>query len=793
MIVKLLKPLATRGNATLLLVVLALIPLPLAIGHILPDARLSLLLPVTLLGVLFTWLLGGTSVRPGWAAVAFLVYGPLALLGWIAQAGSPLLKALRQAALLLSQLSLKLIEGGSVSIAPFVSAQNELSTRLLSLSQRILLWIASLGRGVPIEDPAARAFVWCLALWMLAVWGTWRIRRHSQILAGLIPSTIALGIILDTTTRHPDNLWLHLAALFLLCGLTNYERLEHRWREQRLDYSDSTREETLIATFAVALVLVTAASMASHFSVKEMIDHIREQQQSREGTTVQSSSAGSSQTTISGGSSFENSALQKSHEILAGQHLSDTVFMLIKTGDLPKSSSARNLQVPRYYWRTMTYERYIGSGWTNPPETDVEIPAGQVLIQATPANYRVVHQEVTFPNGADDSLYWTGALVSVDTSIQTAWRSPPSSDPAIARSDPLLGADQVGALLMEPTQGYTAESLLPQVSADELRAAPASYPGWIRQNYLSLPDSVPERVRALARDLTVGEETPYDRALAIENYLRQIPYSLDVPAPPRGRDATDYFLFDLKEGYCDYYATAMTVLARAAGLPARFVIGYASGTYDPANARYVVTEADSHAWTEIYFSGIGWIEFEPTAGQPALLRPGSQNELPATSLAPTEPTLTPLNLPERFLVWAWRSYAPLLIFILSLAWLASESLRFRLRNPTKAIQQVYGRLRQLTRPISGTAPPSETMHQYAHRLSASLTALGSRSRLASWLLWPAVAQINTLTQLHSRSMFAPHPTGQADARQAFQAWSSLRWRLLLVTATILLIHRFPHE
>ena len=149
--------------------------------------------------------------------------------------------------------------------------------------------------------------------------------------------------------------------------------------------------------------------------------------------------------------------------------------------------------------------------------------------------------------------------------------------------------------------------------------SPSVYPAWVRKQFLALPDSVPERVLALARDLTASEPTAYDRALAIQNYLREYPYTLEISAPPAGRDVTDYFLFDLKKGYCDYYATSMVVLARAAGLPARLVAGYANGSYDFENAQYVVTENYAHSWVEIYFANIGWVEFEPTASQPAIL------------------------------------------------------------------------------------------------------------------------------------------------------------------------------
>ena len=80
--------------------------------------------------------------------------------------------------------------------------------------------------------------------------------------------------------------------------------------------------------------------------------------------------------------------------------------------------------------------------------------------------------------------------------------------------------------------------------------------------------------------------------------------------------------FDLQKGYCDYYATSMMVLARAAGLPARMVIGYSSGSYDVGLEVYVVTEAQAHSWVEIYFPDYGWVEFEPTAGRPTRERRG---------------------------------------------------------------------------------------------------------------------------------------------------------------------------
>ena len=147
-----------------------------------------------------------------------------------------------------------------------------------------------------------------------------------------------------------------------------------------------------------------------------------------------------------------------------------------------------------------------------------------------------------------------------------------------------------------------------------------TYPDWIVKRYLALPVEVPARVKELAIQLTATEPTVYDRALSIESYLRTYPYSLDVPRPTLNHDLVDFFLFDLKEGYCDYYASAMVVLARAGGIPARFAIGYASGTYNLNSKRFMVSQADAHSWVEIYFPEIGWVPFEPTAALPLLDR-----------------------------------------------------------------------------------------------------------------------------------------------------------------------------
>jgi len=118
-----------------------------------------------------------------------------------------------------------------------------------------------------------------------------------------------------------------------------------------------------------------------------------------------------------------------------------------------------------------------------------------------------------------------------------------------------------------------------------------------------------------------GYDNAYDRAKALESYLREIKYNELIEAPPAGQDGVDYFLFDVREGYCDYYASAMAVMARAVGIPARVAAGYSQGEYNPDTEAYRVREKNAHAWVEVYFPRYGWVEFEPTAAEPAIVRP----------------------------------------------------------------------------------------------------------------------------------------------------------------------------
>lgn len=132
--------------------------------------------------------------------------------------------------------------------------------------------------------------------------------------------------------------------------------------------------------------------------------------------------------------------------------------------------------------------------------------------------------------------------------------------------------------------------------------------------YLSLPE-LPQRVLDLAAGIKAQGPGPYQRALAIENFLTaNYTYSLDVGPLPEGRDAVDYFLFDQPCGYCEHFASAFAVLCRLQGVPSRVITGYSTGDYNPFSGLYEVSLGDAHAWVQVYIRGAGWITMDPTPG-----------------------------------------------------------------------------------------------------------------------------------------------------------------------------------
>ena len=182
-----------------------------------------------------------------------------------------------------------------------------------------------------------------------------------------------------------------------------------------------------------------------------------------------------------------------------------------------------------------------------------------------------------------------------------------------------LGQDDMGTLWnLRPSysvQGYDVTSDLSRPPADALRAAPADYDEDIRRLYLQLSEIDP-RVTELARQQTEAFDNNYDKAAALERYLRtRFGYTLDLPTEPED-DPIASFLFVRRRGHCEYFAAAMAVMLRTQGIPSRLVNGFLTGEYNDVGENYIVRASDAHTWVEVYFPGVGWAEFDPTPADP---------------------------------------------------------------------------------------------------------------------------------------------------------------------------------
>ncbi|HTR52181.1 MAG TPA: transglutaminase domain-containing protein, partial [Kofleriaceae bacterium] len=157
----------------------------------------------------------------------------------------------------------------------------------------------------------------------------------------------------------------------------------------------------------------------------------------------------------------------------------------------------------------------------------------------------------------------------------------------------------------------TVWSRLRAPAPDVLRAARGPLPRGY-EDYLQLPDEITARTYELAAKITAGYPTQYDKALAIERWLDQnLTYTLELKEPG-GREPIDFFLFDRKQGHCEYFASAFAILARAAHIPTRQVNGFLGGEWNEYQSYVAVRAGDAHSWDEVYFPGAGWVTFDPT-------------------------------------------------------------------------------------------------------------------------------------------------------------------------------------
>jgi hypothetical protein len=331
--------------------------------------------------------------------------------------------------------------------------------------------------------------------------------------------------------------------------------------------------------------------------------------------------------------------------------------------------------------------------------------------------------------------------------------------------------DAFGATFTRPSDLYVADSLVSIATVEQLRSARMNYPDWINNTYLQIPENTPQRVLTLARDLTATAPTPYDRAVAIETFLRAYSYTLDLPAPPPNRDVADYFLFDLKRGYCDYFATAMVVLARAAGLPARMVVGYATGTYNPMTAEYVISQADAHSWPEVYFNEYGWVEFEPTSGRAPIERLDATNASPGATQQ--FPPLQPRYTLSDDLGWILVAVIALMLLLVAPAWFIIDTWRLARLPPRVTVVSVYQRLKVQALALHIPSLPGDTSHELTAKVLQRMWEVSPAHTRSD--ITPAIANdMQHLAELYDLSVYSPYVPNTLDRQMVMRAWQRTR-------------------
>ena len=719
---------------------------------------LLLVLAATALG----WMIARWRA-PGWVGtIVLLAAGLLFVLVISGNLGEPLSKALRAAG------DTRLMYFGDwqwrVDAQPLVDALAELGRGTRVLLVRFWEWITGLLYG-GTADPVGRTLFWNYLLWCAAASGGWVLRRWEHPLAAFLPAGAVLGAVTAFTGSQAGYMLLYLQLYLILQALQAFFAREQRWEQGGFDAPDLYLDVGLM-TLGVSFFLMLLAMLVPSISVSA----IARSMYARVNPSREQEVAGSLGLRPAGGavSVFEPvrlGGLAREHLIGSGPELAEqpvfTITLAGFSGRAPDFETGGRLPL---YWRGFVFDRYTGSGWATSAFEQVQYAAGasrEIPAEVHDSQGGMLRQTVQKFEPADKYLYYAGDMVAADAYTQLAVRPP---------------EDVFAGWIV--AEEYTVDTHVVFENAQSLRQAGRAYPDWVSNRYLQLPANISTQVNNLALDLTAQEPTPYDRAVAIESYLRTFPYTLDLPAPPVGREIADYFLFELQRGYCDYYATTMVVLARAAGLPARLVVGYARGTWQPENQSWLVTEADAHSWVEIYFPGEGWVVFEPTAGLDAIER---AETAPAPDALLESAPLPPL-VPEAF--YLARGFTPLqfgliflgLVVMVMLGIGAAWIWRLKRLPPEKVMDRLYQRLwthaRHQHLPLPEGATPLEVTRDLAGSLPASARSREGDTRLVDFLEWTGT--------VYSRGVYSQHQFTDDEKAVVVHSWLWVNWKLSLL-------------
>ena len=496
-------------------------------------------------------------------------------------------------------------------------------------------WIGRILNGDDIYDPSFDLYMLYMLFWVVGGWLSWCALRWRQPLLGLAPGAAAFA---TNVLNAPDNQSGYVVSfLFLTLGVllwTSYVRSMDTATARRVRLSSDARWDFWETGVVVMAAVIVIGLLAPPLTTTDRTIDIENgsfrgwaELQQRLNHPV-AFGRGTSSGTSTGFASLAQ---------LAGP--------IHKTGGVVLTYTiSGSYGGPRYFRgfnldSTATsqggsYWRYPGdaAALSLPVEKNVSPPYAESYTSQASATFKI--QMLKPPDTAPNVLFYPSTLLKVDrTATAHAWRGN-QAPPGLLPTDKLQSIDRLSVPGSNGSSGSYAVSVgYSTATEDQLRAAGTAYPPWLDpyRNFAGTyrspgqADVAPltsfayrtkgtlQRIHDLAVQVTQGKDNPYDQAAAIESYLRSTyQYTLTPTIPPRDVDPLDYFLFTSKEGYCEYFASAMGDMLKSLGIPTRLVNGYGPGSFDEKLSKYVVRESDVHTWVEAYFPGYGWIPFEPT-------------------------------------------------------------------------------------------------------------------------------------------------------------------------------------
>ncbi|HRI38299.1 MAG TPA: DUF3488 and transglutaminase-like domain-containing protein, partial [Nitrospira sp.] len=257
------------------------------------------------------------------------------------------------------------------------------------------------------------------------------------------------------------------------------------------------------------------------------------------------------------------------------------------------------------YIRGVSFDRYDGKVWTN------QLSYRRSLIEESPGTFTFRGKRAVSRSQLGEAIQQKILLEPLDTPVLFA---APFIE-SVTGMFPSLFFDATGAVYLPfPSSSrieYVVVSRSNVLVPADLGPEPGLYPESVVRQYLQLPFQS-DRIKTLAGEVTGRQQGPYEKATAIQAYLtRHFRYSLDAPLAEQ-QQPLEEFLFVRKTGYCEHYATAMVIMLRTVGVPARLVTGFMATEWNEYGHYYVVRQQDAHAWVEVYLPHSGWIRMDPT-------------------------------------------------------------------------------------------------------------------------------------------------------------------------------------